>query len=771
MSRNLTAEQIAMSNIITGGRGSDILTGTNRDDIITTSATNGASDRYAQDVIDLGVIAPGSLGNDVITDFDTNNFNGGEQNFDTLNFTFNERDFSLSTGEDIVDFVAYIESDGDLSTDAILDGNDIIFVFNRNDDGAITDSIRLEDVFNDDGITASRLYDASIDSLTSEDVFVGFEESQGPDEGPNVLIGNRGSDVFSGTTGDDVITTSAANGASSRSARDIVNLGVVAPGSVGNDIITDFDTNNFYGGERNFDTLNFTFNGQDFSLSTGRDIVDFVAYIESDGDRSTDAILDGDDIIFVFNRNEDGEITDSIRLQDIFNDDGITLARLNAASIDSLTSEDVFVAFEENTDGPDVLIGGEGDDILNGGAGDDELVGAGGDDELFGGEGNDRLFGGDDEDQLFGGDGEDLLSGEAGNDILDGGAGDDDFFGGAGDDDLNGGSGNDFLRGDDGDDNLFGGAGDDILAGSDGADFIDGGDGNDTNSFQGNDQGVTASLATGSAVSGGITESFINIENLVGTDFDDILIGDSGDNFLNGLDGNDILDGGAGDDDLFGGAGDDDLNGGSGNDFLFGGDGDDDLNGGSGNDFLDGGSGDDFLIGRAGTDELFGNAGNDWLLGGNGSDWLFGGDDNDELNGGAGDDGLFGEAGDDVLSGGAGDDTLDGGDGDDIAVFLDDLDNLTIVDNGDGTFTVSSSLDGTDELSNIESIQGGDGEIYNLTTIGTTQTDGVLVSVETPINFTPVAENSSTGAGFDNDQFEDTDFVSFSDISDVFEVA
>jgi len=74
-----------------------------------------------------------------------------------LNFTFNGQDFSLSTGEDIVEFVRYIESDGDRATDAILDGNDIIFVFNRNDEGGITDSIRLEGVLNDDGITQSRL--------------------------------------------------------------------------------------------------------------------------------------------------------------------------------------------------------------------------------------------------------------------------------------------------------------------------------------------------------------------------------------------------------------------------------------------------------------------------------------------------------------------------------------------------------------------------------------------------------------------------------------
>ena len=338
--------------------------------------------RDRRDTINIGEIQPGSIGNDVITDFDANNFRGGESNFDTLNFSFNGQDFSLSTGEDIVDFVRYIESDGDIETDAILDGNDIIFVFNRNEDGGITDSIRLEGILNDDGITQSRLNAASIDSLTDEDVFVAFEET--PPAQVNLITGNRGSDVLEGTSANDIITTSAANGASDSNARDVINLGNIEPGSIGNDVITDFDTNNFRGGENNFDTLSFSFNGQDFSLSTGEDIVDFVRYIESDGDIETDAILDGNDIIFVFNRNEDGGITDSIRLEDVFGGDGITQGRLNRASIDRLSDADVFVAFDDDTptddDGtnPDddgtnnapvveaalAIMAGEGDDSL-----------------------------------------------------------------------------------------------------------------------------------------------------------------------------------------------------------------------------------------------------------------------------------------------------------------------------------------------------------------------------------------------------------------------
>ena len=96
------------------------------------------------------------------------------------------------------------------------------------------------------------------------------------------LNGTTDSDIINGTAGGDIITTSGANGADNRFAQDIINLGVIAPGAIGNDIITDFDTNNFRGGENNFDTLSFTLNGQNFSLSTGQDVVNFVHFIEND---------------------------------------------------------------------------------------------------------------------------------------------------------------------------------------------------------------------------------------------------------------------------------------------------------------------------------------------------------------------------------------------------------------------------------------------------------------------------------------------------------
>jgi len=115
-----------------------------------------------------------------------------------------------------------------------------------------------------------------------------------------------------------------------------------------------------------------------------------------------------------------------------------------------------------------------GDDHLMGGVGNDFLLGGGGRDLLFGEAGSDRLEGGADDDCLDGGADNDLLLGEAGNDEL---------RGGTGDDVLQGGIGGDTLQGDGGNDVLFGNEGNDTLTGGEGNDYLDGGDGSDIYCF------------------------------------------------------------------------------------------------------------------------------------------------------------------------------------------------------------------------------------------------------------------------------------------------
>ncbi len=218
---------------------------------------------------------------------------------------------------------------------------------------------------------------------------------------------------------------------------------------------------------------------------------------------------------------------------------------------------------------------------------------------------------------------DDVIDGLAGNDTIDGKSGSDTLYGGAGNDTLVGGSGNDTLDGGSGDDNLDGGSGVDILTGGAGADVLDGGTGgDDTASYAGSGAGVSVSLATGSASGGDAAgDTLSNIENLIGSDYDDLLIGNStggGSNTLDGGLGDDTLSGAAGHDVLIGGAGNDGLSGAAGNDTLDGGAGADTLDGGAGNDTLvwdladttiDGGSGVDTLRVDSGDVDLTSFAG------------------------------------------------------------------------------------------------------------------------------------------------------------------
>ena len=144
-------------------------------------------------------------------------------------------------------------------------------------------------------------------------------------------------------------------------------------------------------------------------------------------------------------------------------------------------------------------------------------------------------------------------------DVLTGTEGDDVISGLGGDDTITGFGGNDTLSGNGGNDTLNGDAGNDILAGGGGTDIIDGGEGIDTNSFQGIGFGVTANVnadGTGTAEYGPVSETFTGIENLTGTDNDDVLtatgaatnvlIGGAGDDFISGGGGSDVTDGGEG---------------------------------------------------------------------------------------------------------------------------------------------------------------------------------------------------------------------------------
>jgi Ca2+-binding RTX toxin-like protein len=289
------------------------------------------------------------------------------------------------------------------------------------------------------------------------------------------------------------------------------------------------------------------------------------------------------------------------------------------------------------------------------------------------------------------------IIGTSGDDVLRGTTGDDVIVALAGNDRVVAGSGHD---------TICGNAGDDVLVGGPGFDVMFGGYGADTVGYGSAGARVRVDLAAGTASGGDGIDEIFSIENVVGSRFDDLLIGTDGNNVmrggeghdrLKGRDGSDRLIGGIGRDELFGGAGRDVLEGVGANDYLNGGRGDDELRGGSGDDVLEPDRGDDVVKGGAGTNTLSYHAasrqvvvdlgvgsvtgqGRDQIKGvqnvvgssfrdeirGNGAgNVLDGGDGDDVIWGGAGTDTLRGAAGRDSLDGGAGPDFIDGGPDDD----------------------------------------------------------------------------------------------------------
>ncbi|NER27111.1 MAG: calcium-binding protein [Symploca sp. SIO1C4] len=544
---------------------------------------------------------------------------------------------------------------------------------------------------------------------------------------------------------------------------------------------------------------------------------------------------------------------------------------------DVIEVEDIAIPVEfRGGNGDDQLQGGKADDVLKGDKGKDLIDGGQGNDLLYGGEdkdlidggqGNDLLYGGEDKDLIDGGQGNDLLYGEDGDDNISGDDGDDRLYGGLNNDSLNGGADADTLYGGAGDDELFGDIGNDLLIGEAGNDQISGGTEVDTVSYQNSPNGVVVNIEedssysnsvsltdlepnffidAGTALDGFGTQDFFSftvkkitvdeqenivdeedivisgsLENIIGSQHNDILIGNSLDNRIEALAGNDLLIGNAGNDYLdggadidtvsyrrdpgsvevnlaqnqakdgfgntdqiynvenvigsafddeiigdandntiFAGAGKDKVSGDAGNDTLFGEDGNDTLNGDAGDDYLVGGTGNgwpsDILNGGSGNDtasyitatsgvaasleqkigwqgdatgdqfisieNLEGSNFNDFLIGDNGANILSGLDGNDTLEGRDGDDTLNGGEGNNILNAGEGNNTVEAGSGNDTVYAGTGNDNIFTnggndeIHAGDGNNTINAG-NGTNKIyagNGYDSISAGTGddEIY-----------------------------------------------------------
>ena len=317
-----------------------------------------------------------------------------------------------------------------------------------------------------------------------------------------------------------------------------------------------------------------------------------------------------------------------------------------------------------------------------------------------------------------------------------------------------------FIDGSNGNDVVTGTAFADTMFGSPGADQFNGGGGSDIVSYidapaSAGSFGVTAVLLNPALNSGEAqNDGYNSIENLAGSNFNDVLGGTNAANSIFGHAGRDTITAQGGNDTVFGGAGDDTIRGQDQNDTLNGDDENDTLFGNNDVDTLNGGSRhttrwsaasmptrstadgardtasyqEAISVGGNGvtvfltapnfnSNEAAGDSYNsiENLTGSDFNDFLRGDDNGNRLTGRDGIDSLFGIGGSDVLIGDDGNDSLDGGNqndnlsggaGDDRLFGQADNDTL----NGGNQNDTLNGADGIDTLNggnDDDSLRGG----------------------------------------------------------------
>ncbi len=499
--------------------------------------------------------------------------------------------------------------------------------------------------------------------------------------GNDTLVGSVGDDILNGFDGDDILE--------GRAGADVLN------GGNGIDTVT-------YANAESFVRVFISGGGNPFGESVGdtytsiENIIgsNFSDYLSGNGQNNRIYGGNGDDALYGFGGlgstsylyggngidtllgslgadvmdGGEGENTVSYYLSA----EGVTISLIDPSANTGWAAGDTYVNIQDviGTNANDLIYGNN--DFIN------QLQGQDGDDILYGvGSAYTVLIGGAGADQLHAGTGGNLIDYEtatagvtasmANPEINTGDAAGDTYFGLYGHD-LAGSPYDDVLYGDDGNNNiigdpelvvyirsgvdrLYGNGGDDTLDGGPNGDVLDGGTGFDAAAYQISLSGVHAYLGSpGSNMGDAAGDTYVSIEALIGSNFNDVLGGDASNNSLFSYAGNDELRGEDGDDLLVGGEGADRLVGGAGTDlavysestiglninmsspqFSTGvalGDTYVEVEGIFGTNFADQISGNDFaniLRGESGNDILGGAGGNDTLIGGAGADQMDGG--------------------------------------------------------------------------------------------------------------------------------------------------
>lgn len=439
------------------------------------------------------------------------------------------------------------------------------------------------------------------DPAEQEVFFVGLPPSDDGDPIPPGVVAVNAFGVFERYGEENPITLIVAEGGSEDDDLQILAslaIPVSFAGGGGNDILIGGAAGDALEGGAGIDDLRGN-DGDDILL--GGDDSDFL-----DGGRGADFIDGGEGTDQV----DYSSSSEGVRFESIVGSEGrIFVGEGGEAEGDILVSVEYIVGsnFDDtllgNPDESNILDGNPGDDILIGGSQDDLILGGAGADFMDGqGGSNDRTS------YVFsdGGIFLDLLTnfntgGHAQGDTLisiehiQGSYYGDFIFGNGLDNEIDGTAGEDLLDGRGGRDLVLGGLNDDTVRGSGDGDTLDGGGVNnvlrdrDLLTYQLASSFVSVSLIDGVAIVGGsfltadsIAKAEVQIfdgtfarlsdissfEDVRGSNFDDLIVGDNARNLLEGLAGDDTIEGRDGDDTLIGGTGADSLVGEQGIDLV-----------------------------------------------------------------------------------------------------------------------------------------------------------------------------------------------------------
>ncbi|WP_415405299.1 M10 family metallopeptidase C-terminal domain-containing protein [Tateyamaria sp. SN3-11] len=441
----------------------------------------------------------------------------------------------------------FVDSADDIVREEADGGNDTVIVMSSDLD--VGNIANVENIIYIDGSTVEAEENESETTPTSGDntltsILMG-------DDTDETIDGGAGDNTIFGLGGDDILI----GGRDSLASRDINNTIDVA--DLEDQTESDDGNDALYGGDGN-DTI---FGGQGDDLLDGGDGDDMMS-----GQAGIDVFRggDGDDTV---DYSQESPFQLLVNLE-------TNVASGGTASGDTFYDIENLIGSDDRIDrfigtsaanyfwgqgGGDVFNGRDGNDTLDGGNDGDILYGEGGDDMIIGGAGQDYLDGGEGIDTVVYRDSSsgvtvDLVNGTATGGDADGpiqivGRGttiDNDIL--VGFENVIGSFHDDWLIGDDQINELFGGAGDDLLTGGEGADVLNGGIGSDTADYSDATSGVRLNLRRDTSEG----DTYVSIENLSGSGFDDRLRGDDGANVLTGQGGDDTLRGGEGDDTLLG---------------------------------------------------------------------------------------------------------------------------------------------------------------------------------------------------------------------------